>query len=243
MPKRSSMRLERHHQADRRAVGIGDHVAARLLAPGLLFDQVQVVGVDLGNDQRHVGVHAEGARVGDHGASGRGKLRLHLAGDVGVERGEDDLRRAIGLGRRNGHARDALGQGSVEAPLGGVAVLLAAGAVAGRKPRDLEPRMVLEQLDEALADHTGRAKDADGIFALHGSKHFSVQEKKLGPRDGKTRDEGTKNGDRGNKGPRERGTKGTKGTRDGEGTRMRQGSKELMRDEQRKRECQRGVFA
>ena len=44
--------------------------------------------------------------------------------------------RAFGLGRRDGHARDALGERSVEAPLGGFAVGLAAGAVAGGKPGD-----------------------------------------------------------------------------------------------------------
>jgi hypothetical protein len=27
-----------------------------------------------------------------------------------------------------------------------------------------------------LADHTGRAQDADWVFVLHGSKHSSVQE-------------------------------------------------------------------
>jgi hypothetical protein len=32
-------------------------------------------------------------------------------------------------------------------------------------------------LDKALADHTSRAQDADGVFALHGSKHSSVQER------------------------------------------------------------------
>ena len=128
------------HQADGRAVGIGDHVAARLLARGLLLDQVQVIGVDFGNDERHVGRHAEGAGVGDDGASGVGKARLHFAGDGGVERGEDDLGRAFGLGRGDGHVGDALGQRRVEAPLGGLAIGLAAGAVAGREPRDLETR-------------------------------------------------------------------------------------------------------
>jgi hypothetical protein len=45
-------------------------------------------GVDLGNDQRHIRLHAEGAGVGDNGATGGRKERLQLAGDVGVERGE-----------------------------------------------------------------------------------------------------------------------------------------------------------
>jgi hypothetical protein len=36
--------------------------------------------------------------------------------------------------------------------------------------------MVFEQLDVALADHSGRAQYADWIFVFHGSKHSSVQE-------------------------------------------------------------------
>ena len=48
--------------------------------------------------------------------------------------GKDDLRRAFGLGRGDGHPRDALGQGSVEPPLGGLAIGFAARPVAGRQP-------------------------------------------------------------------------------------------------------------
>ncbi len=73
----------------------------------------------------------------------------------------------FGLGRRDGHARNALGQRSVEPPLGGFPVKLAAGTVAGGEPGDLKPRMVFEQLDETLADHSGRAEDANWIFVLH----------------------------------------------------------------------------
>jgi GGDEF domain-containing protein len=36
--------------------------------------------------------------------------------------------------------------------------------------------MVFEQLDEALADHSGRAQDSDWIFVLHGGESSSVQE-------------------------------------------------------------------
>ena len=134
-----------------------------------------------GNDQRHVGSHAEGAGVGDHGAAGVGEFRLQFAGDGGVEGGEDDswarLRARPATTR---HARDALGQRRVETPLGGFAIGLAAGAVAGREPGDLEPGVVFEQLDEALADHSGGAEDADWIFVLHGREHSSVQEDKRG---------------------------------------------------------------
>ncbi len=72
-----------------------------------------------------------------------------------------------GSAGRNGHARDAFGQRGVEAPLGGFAIDFAAGTVAGGQPGDLKPWMVFEELNEALADHSGRAQDANWIFVLH----------------------------------------------------------------------------
>ena len=96
-----------------------------------------------------------------HGATGRGELGLHFARNGGIDAGEDDLRRALRIGRRQRHFGDALGQRRVETPLGGFAVGLAAGPVAGRKPGYLKPRMVFEQLDVTLADHSGGAEDAD----------------------------------------------------------------------------------
>ena len=48
-----------------------------------------------------------------------------------------------------------------QTPRGRVAIGLALRALAGAEPRDLEPRMRREQRDELLADHAGRAEDAD----------------------------------------------------------------------------------
>jgi hypothetical protein len=36
--------------------------------------------------------------------------------------------------------------------------------------------MVLKKLNVALADHSGRAEDADWVFCFHGHEHSSVQE-------------------------------------------------------------------
>ncbi len=88
-------RLEREHQSNGGAVRIGDDVSAGLLTPALLLEQRQMGGVHLGDDQRNVFLHAEGAGVRDDSAAGGGKLRLELAGDIGVERGEDDRRRLL----------------------------------------------------------------------------------------------------------------------------------------------------
>ena len=84
-----------------------------------------------------------------------------------------------GSAGRDGHAGDALGQRGIETPLGGFAIGFAAGAVAGGEPGDLEPGVVFEQLNEALADHAGGAEDADWSVVLHGLEHSSVQEARL----------------------------------------------------------------
>ena len=85
----------------------------------------------------------------------------------GIECGEDDFGCAFGLGRRDRHPRDALGAGSVEAPLGRVLVLFPARAVAGGQPGDPEPGMVFQKLNEPLPDHAGRAQNANFMFVLH----------------------------------------------------------------------------
>jgi len=109
--------LERHDEADGRAVGVGDHVAARIAAGWLFLDQVQMVGIDLGDHQWHVRSHSKGAGVGDNGAAGVGKARLEFPGDGGIECGKDDLGGALWIGRCDNHFGDAVGQRSVEAPL------------------------------------------------------------------------------------------------------------------------------
>ena len=93
--KAVGQRLEREHQPDRAAVGVGHDVAAGLLTPGLRLEQAQVGRVDLGNHQRNIRLHAKCAGIRDYGATGCGKLRLQFARNVGVEGGEDHARRTF----------------------------------------------------------------------------------------------------------------------------------------------------
>jgi len=74
---------------------------------------------------------------------------------------QNNLGRACGIGGLDRHAGGALRQRRVQAPFGRIAVELAAGSVAGGDPRHLEPRVIFKQLDEPLADHAGRAQNAD----------------------------------------------------------------------------------
>ena len=57
--------------------------------------------------------------------------------------------------------RDIVRQRGGETPGARVAIRLALRSLAGAEPGDLEPRMVREQRDELLADHAGRAENAD----------------------------------------------------------------------------------
>ncbi len=54
-----------------------------------------------------------------------------------------------------------MGSGVSSFHLHGFAVGFAAGFVTGGKPRDFKPRVLLEQLDEALTNDSGGAKNAD----------------------------------------------------------------------------------
>ena len=76
-------RLQRHHHLDRRAVRVGDDVA--LLVVG---DRLRI---DLGHDQRHVGLHAELRGVVDHDGTRLGRARRELRRHLGAGRGQHDI--------------------------------------------------------------------------------------------------------------------------------------------------------
>ena len=85
-------RRDGHRQSDRRAVRIRDDVAVAAAAFFLPLDRAEVIGVDLGDQQRDVGVHAVIARVRDDDAAAIRVVVLGFAGDGGVESGEDEAR-------------------------------------------------------------------------------------------------------------------------------------------------------
>ncbi len=76
-------RLQRHHHLDGRAVRVGDDAAALVAGDRL--------GVDLGHDQRHVGVHPPVRRVVDHDRAGLGRARAVLGRHLGARRAQHDV--------------------------------------------------------------------------------------------------------------------------------------------------------
>ena len=97
---------QRQHQSNGRAVGVGNRKPPGLAPPGLGIDQLNMIAIDFGNHQRNVGLHPQRARIGDHRTTGVGEPWLQFAGDRSIERGENNLWRTFGLGRRNRHLGD-----------------------------------------------------------------------------------------------------------------------------------------
>ena len=100
------------------------------------------------------------AGVGDDGVALAGQRGLHLAGDRGVEPGEEHLGAERALARRHPKGTDRLGGSPGQPPGAGLAVRLARRAVGGGQVDHLEPRVIGEELDEALAHGSRRSQDA-----------------------------------------------------------------------------------
>ena len=143
-PDRAVDRRQRHHHHHRRAVGVGDDA---LVAGG-------GVGVDPGDDQRHVLVHAPVAGVVDDDRAGLDQLRRPLGADRAAGRGEHDV--------------DALDRLRAERPAlqrRPVPLDLAPGRALGGKGDDLGGGEVAfgEDLEDGRADRAGRAQDPDSV--------------------------------------------------------------------------------
>jgi hypothetical protein len=165
--ERALERRQGDGQAHHRAVRVGDDVPLAALA--LHVDGVEVVRVDLRDQQRDVGGHAVVLGVRDHRAAAVGVVVLRLAGDRGVEAGEEQPRLEVAAQRFHGEAGHVVGHERLETPVGRRAVRLSGAAVGGHHLVHAEPRVIGEELDEALADGAGGAEDGHGDpFGLRG---------------------------------------------------------------------------
>jgi hypothetical protein len=59
------------------------------------------------------------------------------------------------------HCGDLRRKWSVQLPPTRLGVGLAGAAIARRQPRNLKPRVIAQQLNESLPDHSSRAKNAN----------------------------------------------------------------------------------
>ena len=129
--------------------------------PHLRLDERQVLGIQLGDQQRNVGCHPEAPSVAEDGDSGSRPCRFCGLRYVGPKRRE----RQIDLGVRLEIGDLQIGCGGrhrlTQSPAAGVPVAATRGALGGGEMRDLEPGVVSELCDEALADSAGRAEHRD----------------------------------------------------------------------------------
>ena len=137
------------------------------MAPGQPFcarcsrQQLQVVGVDLGDEERHQRIHPVVARVADDDVPGGGEGAFDLAGHRGVEAREHDLRSAARRAGLDHAGRGGVGNRRGQAPGRHAAVGLALRALAGRQPGEVEPRMRGQAGHELLPDHSRGTQDTD----------------------------------------------------------------------------------
>ena len=88
-------RRQWHDCHDRRAVGIRHDAATPSAIRPLCVEQGEVIGIDLGNDEWNVLLHAKILRIAEDHTASRRKCSLHVARDGRVERGEHDRRRDL----------------------------------------------------------------------------------------------------------------------------------------------------
>ena len=119
-------------------------------------------GIDLRHQQRHVGLHAVvlASWRPRRGRPAAKACSISVATEASIA--EKTSRGALpGLHSSTVRSATDAGSAAAQVPLRGVAVLLARRAVARAQPRQVEPGMVLQKLDEMLAHHSGGAEDAD----------------------------------------------------------------------------------
>ena len=149
-----------HDERHRRAIRIRDDRALPALGLLLQRNQREVIGVHFGNEERHELLHSKVPRVADDEVSSGGKFPLDVTGNLRIQTGEHETRGAARSGGLDNHVvhfrRTRRGQ-----PPGKIPVFLAFRPFARSEPGDAEPGMVGELHDELLADHAGRAENAD----------------------------------------------------------------------------------
>ena len=161
-------RRQSQRQDDRRAVGVGDERAGPAALGALQLDESEMLAVDLGNQQRHVGRHAMVPRVADDDVAGLREGLLDLAGDGGIHRREEQLGRTACAGPRllDDEIADLVGQRERQPPGRRGPVGLPRRALAGAHPHEAEPGVPGELGDELLAHHPRGAKHSD-VDPLH----------------------------------------------------------------------------
>src|SRR5262249_44944795 len=146
--------------------GIGDNLTLPSTIALLSGNQLQMVGIDLRNEQRNIVLHPMIARIRYYDVPGLGKRTFDIGRYRSIHRRKQQARRIPRLAFFDGEIRNGSGH-YAEMPGHRIPVLLAGRAVARAEPREVEPRMALQELDEMLAYHSGSAEDTYWDSRLH----------------------------------------------------------------------------
>src|SRR6266571_5123362 len=165
--ERVGERFQYQNKAGRGTVRIGDDETGVVTAIFLLQrNGVEMRGVDFGNEQRNVRIHAVIPRVADDGIAGAGEIFFGGAGDRRIERGENEVAIEIGLEPLDDESAGGLGDRRFEMPLDGFGVGFAGRTLGGSDFGEGKPRMIGQQIHEALADDARGAQDASAPLLL-----------------------------------------------------------------------------
>ena len=134
---------------DGRAVGVGNETMMPL----------DVVGIDLGHDQRHLGIQAEGVAVVDHDGAALDSLGQQLLGDIVTGGTEHDVAALKGLGA------SLLNHNLLAAELDG----LTRRACARQQLELTDRKLLLVQALEHLGAHGSRRAQNSNRVLFHAS--------------------------------------------------------------------------
>ena len=150
---------------------VGGDVAAP--APFALLDinQRQVLGVHLGNQQRHVCIVAVIARIAAHNVAGGREVSFDCAGSFSRQRAENNLGCAARCAIEQAHIAQVRRHVAAQIPFAGIGVTFAGAALGRVEFCDLKPGMPLKHLYKSLSHGASCAQDTN--FDLW-EKHLSV---------------------------------------------------------------------
>ncbi len=165
--KRRVQRLERQRHARDRAVRTGDDEAGPAAPGALRFDKCHVIGVDLRDEQRHVGHGAVRRSIRADGVPRSRELRLDLVRHIRWQRRKDQLRGQIRLQRLHHHLVHNGRWIAGNHPLADIGVPFSRAPLRRRQRRHLEPRMSRQQLNKPLSHRPRRAQNANRNFTTY----------------------------------------------------------------------------
>jgi hypothetical protein len=168
-----SERLQDKHETRCGTIRIRDDEAAVIATVfPLQRNRIEMRRVDLGNEQRNVGIHAVVLGVANNGITGSGEVFFGRPGDGRIERGKNEIASEIRVEALDGETSRFCWNRGVEMPANGVSVAFAGGALGGGDLGELEPGMIGQELHEVLADEARGAENASAPllrYAPYGS--------------------------------------------------------------------------